>query len=149
MLFEKGPKGLVLIDTTTADSLLSAQLASRLRESGIDMLDATVSGTSRMCAGRDVSFMVGGSEERFVACSPIFSALGRQSFFMGENGTGALAKLVVNLVLGLNRMVLAEGLSLAGKAGIDRHRMLEVLKGRRPIRWPWTRRGSGWWRGTS
>ena len=128
-LFETGRKGLILIDTTTADPLLSEELAARLREKGIEMLDATISGTSKMCSERDVTFMVGGTEDKFKECEPIFSALGRLSFYMGKNGTGVLAKLVVNLVLGLNRMVLAEGLSLAKKAGIEQHRALEVLQG--------------------
>jgi 2-hydroxy-3-oxopropionate reductase len=125
-LFETGRKELILIDTTTADPVMSEALAARLREKGIEMLDATISGTSKMCAERNVTFMVGGHEETFKACSPIFSALGKLTFYMGGNGTGASAKLVVNLVLGLNRMVLAEGLSLAKK---DPHRALEVLKG--------------------
>lgn len=128
-LFETGRRGLILMDTTTADPLLSAELAARLRGKGIEMLDATVSGTSRMCAEGDVIFMVGGPEGSFMRCEPIFSALGKRALHMGESGAGAQAKLVVNLVLGLNRMVLAEGLSLARKAGIDLYRMLEVLKG--------------------
>lgn len=128
-LFETGRKGLILIDTSTADPVMSEALATRLREKGIEMLDATISGTSKMCAERDVTFMVGGHEENFKECSPIFSALGKLTFYMGENGTGASAKLVVNLVLGLNRMVLAEGLSLAKKTGMDPYRTLEVLKG--------------------
>jgi 3-hydroxyisobutyrate dehydrogenase-like beta-hydroxyacid dehydrogenase len=128
-LFETGRKGLVLIDATTADPVLSEALAARLREMGIEMLDATISGTSKMCTEQDVTFMVGGQEETFKECTPIFSALGKLTFYMGGNGTGASAKLVVNLVLGLNRMVLAEGLSLAKKAGMDPHRALEVLKG--------------------
>ena len=47
---------------------------------------------------------------------------------MGKNGAGALTKLIVNLVLGLNRMVLAEGLSLTRRLGMDQRRLLEVLK---------------------
>ena len=47
---------------------------------------------------------------------------------MGKNGAGALTKIIVNLVLGINRMALAEGLSLAKKAQVDQYRMLEVLK---------------------
>ena len=47
---------------------------------------------------------------------------------MGDNGSGLVVKLIVNLVLALNRMVLAEGLTLAKKAGLDQMRMLEVLK---------------------
>ncbi len=128
-LFKRGRKGLILIDTTTADPVMSEELAARLKETGVAMLDAAVSGTSKMCAEREVTFMVGGNEESFGKCGPLFSALGKQTFFMGKNGTGAAAKLIVNLVLGLNRMALAEGLCLAGKAGMDPHRTLEVLKG--------------------
>lgn len=73
--------------------------------------------------------MVGGHEDTFKECEPILSVLGGKIFYMGKNGSGALAKLVVNLVLGLNRMVLAEGLCLARKAGMDPQRTLEVLKG--------------------
>ena len=128
-LFERGRKGLILIDTTTADPVMSEELAARLKETGVAMLDAAVSGTSKMCTERDVTLLVGGNEETFGKCGPIFSALGKQTFYMGKNGTGAATKLIVNLVLGLNRMALAEGLCLAGKAGMDLHRTLEVLKG--------------------
>lgn len=127
-LFDRGEKGPILIDTTTADPGMSGELAARLRKSGIEMLDAAISGTSKMCAERDVTFLVGGSEEPFEACGAIFSALGKQTFYMGKNGAGAMAKLVVNLVLGLNRMALAEGLCLAEKAGMDPRRTLEVLQ---------------------
>lgn len=127
-LFENGRKGLILIDTTTADPILSEELATQLREIGVEMLDATVSGTSKMCAEKDIIFMVGGKEEIFRECQPIFSALGKEAFFIGKNGAGAAIKLIVNLVLGLNRMALAEGLTLGKKAGMDRQRLLEVLK---------------------
>ena len=127
-LFECGKKGLIVIDATTADPILSEELATQLREKGIEMLDATVSGTSKMCAVKDVIFMVGGKEEIFKECQPIFSAMGKEAFFLGKNGAGAATKLIVNLVLGLNRMALAEGLTLGKKAGMDQHRLLEVLK---------------------
>jgi 3-hydroxyisobutyrate dehydrogenase-like beta-hydroxyacid dehydrogenase len=127
-LFEKGRRGLILVDTTTADPILSEGLAERLRERGIEMLDVTLSGTSKMCAEREITLMAGGKEEIFKACEEIFQALGKETSFMGKNGSGALTKLIVNLVLGLNRMVLAEGLALTKRLGMDQHRLLEVLK---------------------
>ena len=127
-LFDAGRAGLVLIDTTTADPVMSAELAARLRTKGIAMLDATISGTSKMCAEKDITFMVGGDEETFKAYEPLFAVLGKEIFYLGKNGSGASAKLVVNLVLGLNRMVLAEGLCLARKAGMDPYRTLDLLK---------------------
>jgi 3-hydroxyisobutyrate dehydrogenase-like beta-hydroxyacid dehydrogenase len=126
-LLESGKKGLIVIDATTADPILSEELAAQLREKGTEMLDATVSGTSKMCAVKDVIFMVGGKEAIFKECQPIFSAMGKETFYVGKNGAGATTKLVVNLVLGLNRMALAEGLTLGKKAGMDQRRLLEVL----------------------
>ena len=127
-LLETGRSGLIVIDATTADPKMSEELAAQLRQKGIEMLDATVSGTSEMCAVKDIIFMVGGRKEIFHQCEPIFAAMGKESIYMGDNGAGAVTKLVVNLVLGLNRMALAEGLTLAKKAGLDQLRALEVLK---------------------
>jgi 2-hydroxy-3-oxopropionate reductase len=127
-LFENGRKGLIVVDCSTADPMMSEELAAQLREKGIEMLDATISGTSEMCAAKDTIFMVGGRKEVYEQCVPLFAAMGREWVYMGGNGKGAAIKLVVNLVLSLNRMALAEGLTLAKKAGLDQLQTLEVLK---------------------
>ncbi|MGZ9006282.1 MAG: NAD(P)-dependent oxidoreductase, partial [Burkholderiales bacterium] len=127
-LLETGRKGLIVVDCSTPDPDMSIATAARLRERGIEMLDGTISGTSEMFAEKDAIFMVGGSEAAFKACEPIFAAASREAFYMGANGTGANTKLVVNLVLSLNRMALAEGLTLAAKAGLDQSQTLEVLQ---------------------
>lgn len=127
-LKETGRENLILIDTTTADPGMSKALAEQLQSKGITMLDATISGTSKMCAEKNITLMVGGDKGIFQECENIFSALAVQTFYLGPNGSGALMKLIVNLVLGLNRMVLAEGLSLGKNAGVDTEQMLNVLK---------------------
>ena len=127
-LDQTGPENLILIDTTTADPGMSKILASQLQNRGIAMLDATISGTPNMCARKDITFMVGGEKTVFERCDTLFSAMGAQTFYLGANGSGALMKLIVNLVLGLNRMVLAEGLSLGKRAGVDAEQILKVLK---------------------
>lgn len=127
-LKETGRENSILIDTTTADPGMSKALAEQLQSKGITMLDATISGTSKMCAEKNITLMVGGDKGIFQECENIFSALAVQTFYLGPNGSGALMKLIVNLVLGLNRMVLAEGLSLGKNAGVDTEQMLNVLK---------------------
>jgi 3-hydroxyisobutyrate dehydrogenase-like beta-hydroxyacid dehydrogenase len=121
-------KGLILVDASTADPQMSTALAEELRTKGIAMIDATVSGTSEMCIVKDIIFMIGGDEAAAKACTPFLSSISREVIYMGDNGAGAISKLIVNLVLGLNRMALAEGLTLAKKAGLDQLQMLEVLK---------------------
>lgn len=127
-IFDSGRKGLVVLDASTADPALSRALALELARAGIAMLDATVSGTSEMARVKDTVFMVGGRQDVYEQCIPLFRAMGREWVYMGGNGSGATIKLVVNLVLALNRMALAEGLTLAKKAGLDPLQTLEVLK---------------------
>jgi 2-hydroxy-3-oxopropionate reductase len=110
-LFETGRKGLILIDLTTADPFMSEGLATDLRGKGIEMLDATIIGGPKMFATKDVTLMVGGEEDFFHACASVFSALSKHVRYVGKNSAGAMMKLMVNLVGGLDRMVLAEALA--------------------------------------
>ncbi len=120
--------GTILIDTSTVHPEASAALAAELRGRGIPMLDATVSGTSAQAQRRDLVVLVGGEQAVFEQCLPIFKAIGRSIYHLGPNGSGARAKLVVNMVLGLNRLALAEGLTFGLKQGLDGAKLLEVLK---------------------
>ncbi len=127
-LYDHPVPGLIVLDTSTADPSISTELAQNMLDRGMYFMDATVSGTSEMCAAKDTIFMVGGDEATYNQCEPIFTGMGRESVYMGKSGTGAAIKLVVNLVLAINRMGMAEGLTLAKKAGIDQLLALEVLK---------------------
>ncbi len=127
-LLEGDHPGLIILDTTTADPEVTISLATQLNSKGIELLDATISGTSEMLAAKDAIFMVGGSRSAYQQCESLMLQLGREVFYMGKSGTGASIKLVVNLVLAINRMGLAEGLTLARKAGLDPLQTLEILK---------------------
>ena len=72
--------------------------------------------------------MVGGDETAFKDCRDIFSALTEKVFYLGASGNGSKAKLASNLILGLNRLVLAEGLIFADKLGLELKGFLEMLK---------------------
>ena len=121
--------GLTIIDTTTGDPSSTEQLAAILRDRGIAYLDATISGSSAQVRAGAVTVMVGGDAESVAASSDIFAAIGRQTFHTGASGTGAKMKLVTNLVLGLNRAALAEGLAFAGSLGLDLPLSLAVMRG--------------------
>jgi len=118
----------VIIDTTTGDPVRTVELAKRLRSRGINYLDATIVGSSQQVRSGEVILMVGGDEGISNSQRDVFDTFASEVFWMGANGKGAETKLVVNLILGLNRLVLAEGLSLGTKAGIDPERLLEVLR---------------------
>jgi 3-hydroxyisobutyrate dehydrogenase-like beta-hydroxyacid dehydrogenase len=122
-------RGLTIIDTTTGDPASSEELAKILSEQGIIYLDATISGSSAQVRAGSATLMVGGDADSFAACADIFALVGPQTFHTGPAGTGAKMKLVTNLVLGLNRAALAEGLAFAESAGLDLTLSLEVMRG--------------------
>ena len=72
--------------------------------------------------------IAGGEPGAIAACGDLFATFATQAFPVGPWGSGARMKLIVNLVLGLNRAVLAEGLALARACGLDPAAALEILR---------------------
>jgi len=116
-----------ILDTTTGRPQDARDNARKLADRGVRFVDVTLSGSSDMIARGQATALVGDAEQR--ACyRPVIEAFAARLFFLGQPGAGCLAKLVVNLVMGLNRVALAEGLALAHKAGLDPAHTLQVLK---------------------
>ena len=132
----EGPGGILqaktpptyIIDTTTGDPEETMALAQRLRKQGIYFLDATISGSSQQVRDKKAVFMVGGDKAAFEACMNVFETLAEKVFYLGASGNGSKAKLASNLILGLNRLALAEGLVFAGKLGLEPEAFFELLK---------------------
>ena len=132
----EGPGGILeakqtpnyIIDTTTGEPDKTAELAKRLAEQEIYFLDAPFSGSSQQVRDKEVVFMVGGEKAAFEKCIDIFHALSAKVFYLGASGNGSKAKLASNLILGLNRLALAEGLVFATKLGLEPKAFLEMLK---------------------
>jgi len=117
-----------IIDTTTGEPDKTAALAKSLAGRDIYFMDAPFSGSSQQVRDKEVVFMVGGDKAAYEVCMDIFKALGAKSFYLGASGNGSRAKLAGNLVLGLNRLALAEGLVFAAKLGLEPRAFLELLK---------------------
>ncbi|MFM7592892.1 MAG: NAD(P)-dependent oxidoreductase [Isosphaeraceae bacterium] len=120
--------GAVVIDTTTASphEVLACQKLLALSE--IEYLDATISGSSEVIAQGQATWMVGGSEIAFQKIKQLLETIGGVIHHTGPTGSGTQMKLISNLILGLNRAVLAEGLALAEFWGMNLPATLEVLK---------------------
>jgi len=121
------PPGFI-IDTTTGEPEMAERFAGELSERGICFLDATISGSSEQIRRKEGVFMVGGDKGAFEACRDVFSALAVKAFHLGPAGTGCKAKLAVNLILGLNRLALAEGLVFAERLGLQPESFLPLLR---------------------
>jgi len=120
--------GQLIVDTTTGDPERTAELGARLAAGGIHYLDATVAGSSEQVRSGEVVVLVGGERTAGEACRDLFACFAKQWFHLGPWGSGARMKLVVNLVLGLNRASLAEGLAFARSSGLDLEETLRVLQ---------------------
>jgi 3-hydroxyisobutyrate dehydrogenase-like beta-hydroxyacid dehydrogenase len=119
--------GLVVLDTSTVDPETTRALAPPVAERGGTLLDAPLSGSVATAQQGTLTFMVGGPAEALGRVGDVLDVLGAATFHMGETGTGATTKLIVNSVLlGLNQ-ALAEGLVLAEQAGVDPERAYDVL----------------------
>jgi 3-hydroxyisobutyrate dehydrogenase-like beta-hydroxyacid dehydrogenase len=117
-----------VIDTTTGDCDAMIAVGSKLKDHDIAYLDAPLSGSSRQIRERDGVFLIGGRREDYETCLPLFEQLSRRHYYLGPSGSGSKAKLASNLILGLNRLALAEGLILAERLGLDPASFLEVVR---------------------
>ncbi len=127
-LLPEAPAGRLILDTTTGDPESTAALGSRCADRSLQYLDAPISGSSEQTRRGDVTLFVGGDRATFESCADLWSILGRRVLHVGPCGSAARMKLITNLVLGLNRAALAEGLAFAEALGVDPAAALEALK---------------------
>ena len=120
--------GQILVDTTTGDPEQTFALGSRLAKQGIDYLETPIAASSEQTRQGEAVAIVGGAAEPFEACRDLYDCLAAKTFHVGSWGAAAKMKLVNNLVLGLNRVALAEGLIFAEAIGIPKSKALGVLK---------------------
>lgn len=120
--------GTLLIDTTTGSPEQTAVLGQRLFERGVEYLESPIAASSEQTRRGEAVAFVAGRQEAFDSSADIFRAIAREAHFVGPWGAAATMKLVNNLVLGLTRAALAEGLVLAKEAGLDPAQTLEILK---------------------
>lgn len=123
-----GSKKIVLC-VSTCDPDRIAALGERIIPRGIRLLDMPVSGTSDQVLRGDGVALIGGDKAVAAEVQPVLDAIFARSFHVGKVGDGGRAKLAVNLILGLNRLALAEGLVFAERLGLDPAAFLEVARG--------------------
>ena len=121
-------RGQTVIDTSTGDPDAVVRFAADLASQGVNYLDATVSGSSVQLAAGEAVLLVGATDDAFRTCEPLLRLLAEKVFHTGPPGSGATLKLVTNLVLGLNRAALAEGLAFAQSLGLELPQTLHLLR---------------------
>jgi len=132
-----GPQGLVeglrpgsvLVDMSTISPVATRSMAARLREWGVAMLDAPVSGGQRGAEEGTLSIMVGGDAEVFERVRPVLEVLGKNVVHVGPVGAGQVCKVCNQVVVALTIQAVAEALVLAQRNGVDPARVRQALMG--------------------
>ena len=121
--------GSIMIDMSSINPLMTQEIAKRLREKGVKMLDAPVSGGETGAIQGTLAIMVGGEEKVFEDCLEIFRALGKNIVHVGEIGAGGFVKLVNQIIVALNIAAVGEAFCLGVKAGLNPQVIFQAIRG--------------------
>jgi 3-hydroxyisobutyrate dehydrogenase len=120
-------KGTVVIDMSTISPASTVEFAKRITDAACAMLDAPVSGGEKGAESGTLGIMVGGPQDVFEKCRPIFQTVGKTITYTGPSGCGQKTKLVNQLVGATNLLGAVEGLRLARAAGLDPQTTLQAV----------------------
>ncbi len=137
---EGARSGTLLIDCSTISPSATRDFAARLRERGVHMIDAPISGGSEGAVKGTLTIMLGGEAEDVARARPVLEAMGRTITHIGPIGAGQATKAVNQVILCGAYLGVAEGIVLALKEGLDPERVVEALSGGAAQSWVLTNR---------
>lgn len=126
---EGAKPGTVLIDMSSIDPTESKAIGKELEKFGVDMLDAPVSGGEPKAIDGTLSVMVGGKKELFDKYYDMLMVMAGSVVYVGELGSGNVAKLANQIVVAVNIAAVSEALTFAKKAGTDPELVYQAIRG--------------------
>ncbi|MBO0496683.1 3-hydroxyisobutyrate dehydrogenase [Pseudomonas sp. Marseille-Q1929] len=112
-------KGVPAVDCSTIDPQTIRDVAAAAAKQGVAVADAPVSGGTGGAAAGTLTFMVGANPELFATLQPVLTQMGRNIVHCGDVGTGQIAKICNNLLLGISMVGVSEAMALGDALGID------------------------------
>ncbi|NOU95886.1 2-hydroxy-3-oxopropionate reductase [Paenibacillus sp. LMG 31456] len=128
-VIEGAKSGSVVIDMSSIAPLTSQEIARKLAEKGIEMLDAPVSGGEPKAIEGTLSVMVGGKKEVFDKCCNVLKAMAASVIHTGDIGSGNVTKLANQVVVAINIAAMSEAFVLASKAGVQPELVYQAIRG--------------------
>lgn len=122
-------EGSILVDMSSIAPLASKEVAAKLAERNVEMIDAPVSGGEPKAVDGTLSIMVGGKEEVFNKVKDILLAMGSSAVLCGEIGAGNVTKLANQVIVALNIAAMSEALVLGTKAGVSPELIYNAIRG--------------------
>ena len=120
--------GLIIVDNSTISPASARHVASELQKAGVPFLDAPVSGGEVGAIQGTLTIMAGGSEETFSQVLPILQTMGQKITYVGESGSGQIAKAANQIMVAAQMVALGEMLLFAQKAGADPRKVVEAAR---------------------
>jgi 2-hydroxy-3-oxopropionate reductase len=121
-------EGQIVVDMSSIAPLVSRELCGLIEAKGADMIDAPVSGGQEKAEKGTLAIMVGGREEVYNKVKDVLDLMGKSNY-VGASGAGQITKLVNQTIVGINIAAVAEGMSLAKKAGVDPEKVFNAIRG--------------------
>ncbi len=120
-------EGVIIADSSTISPSATTKFAQRVQGKGVQWVDSPVTGSKAGAEGGTLLFIVGGEEPAIERLKPLYAAMGKKIFRMGEVGRGQSAKLVMNLQIAMIYEGFAEALTLAAKLGVDTDALIPLV----------------------
>lgn len=133
--------GSLVIDMSTISPHVTRELAAKLAEKGVHMLDAPVSGGSEGAAKGTLSIMVGGEADQVARAMPVFQVMGKTTTHVGGHGDGQMVKLVNQILVVGHAMAMSEALLFAQAGNLDLQKTLDAVSGGAAGSWMLSNRG--------
>jgi 2-hydroxy-3-oxopropionate reductase len=125
-----GLKGRTLvIDMSSISPIETKAFAAKLKEKGVDYVDAPVSGGEVGAKNAALTIMAGGSEAAFARAKPLLELMGKNITHVGEVGAGQVCKVANQIIVALNIQAVSEALVFASKAGADPAKVRQAISG--------------------
>ena len=121
--------GKIVVDMSSISPIETKVFAERIRKTGVDYVDAPVSGGEVGAKNAALTIMVGASEAAFAKVKPLFELMGKNITLVGDVGAGQICKVCNQIIVALNIEAVGEALLLASKAGVDPGKVRQALMG--------------------
>jgi 3-hydroxyisobutyrate dehydrogenase/2-hydroxy-3-oxopropionate reductase len=121
-------EGMIIADSSTISPSATRKFAERVGRRGVQYVDSPVTGSKTGAESGTLLFIIGGEEQAIEKLKPLYAAMGKKMFRMGETGKGQSAKLVMNLQIALIYEGFAEALTLGAKLGVDAETLMPLVQ---------------------
>jgi 2-hydroxy-3-oxopropionate reductase len=120
--------GMIIADSSTISPVATVKFAERVAAKGAAWVDAPMTGSKIGARDGTLVFIVGGADGPIERLKPLFAAMGKKIFRMGETGKGQATKLAMNLQIAMIFEGFAEALTLAAKLGVDPQQLVSLIE---------------------